>query len=94
MEAETPQEKAAAMAAQALEIMASDPEHADQRISSTHYDHDLLPVERPACAGCGATPLRLLPCSGTCGGKERFCDAACFARSWKEHRERCGCRKK
>jgi hypothetical protein len=93
LEAETPAAKQDAELRGASEVLQTDPEHAALRLSATVYARELQPVERPACAGCGATPIRLLRCSGSCGGeKEQFCSAACFSRSWADHRRRLGCR--
>ena len=100
LEAKTPEEHALASQIKRTQLMAADPEHFQQRIATRT---SLVPVvggggcERPACAGCGATPLTLKKCTGSCGGAGedgKFCSAECFARSWKAHKRKTGCRNK
>ena len=90
MEATTPLDHVLSQIAARAEMARDYPEHAATRVSAGRVVDG--PVERPACAACGATPLTLKKCSGTCGGSERFCGAACFATAWPDHKKRLGCR--
>ena len=51
-------------------------------------------TQRPACSACGAQPLTLKVCSGTCGGAARYCDATCFAAHIRQHMRESGCKKR
>jgi hypothetical protein len=59
------------------------------RVDVRTYDVRTL----PACAACGATPLALKKCGGTCGGAARYCDAVCYAAHVKQHMRESGCKK-
>lgn len=53
-------------------------------------------VRSTACAGCGATPLKLKRCKGSCGGsgaQGKFCSRECFTKSWEAHSQKTGCRR-
>jgi len=89
LEAVTPEEKELWRAKQVIDVGFD-----ARRISTNAYTHDIPAIGRPVCAGCGATPLKLKSCTGTCKGAGKFCSADCFARSWKEHRKTTGCRKR
>jgi hypothetical protein len=54
----------------------------------------LSAVPRPACDACGATPLALRACGGTCGGAARYCGAACYAGHVRQHMRDTGCKKR
>jgi hypothetical protein len=93
LEAKTREDHALAMTMQRASLAAADPEHVESRLSSRVVQAGA--VARPACAGCGATPLTLKLCTGSCGGagaEGKFCGDACFRRSWKAHKKRTGCR--
>lgn len=85
LEAMSPEEKAA-------HCIAMNVRNAPGRVDRYSYDHDVEPVPRPACDACGATPLTLLKCGGSCGGVARYCTKECGQRNWKAHKAATGCR--
>ena len=95
LEAATPEEHALASQLQRARLQEEDPEHWQQRSALRANDVPLGGTQRPACAGCGAQPLTLKLCKGSCGGAGadgKFCGSECFARSWREHKQKTGCR--
>lgn len=54
----------------------------------------VAPVPRDCCAACGASPLVLKKCGGSCGGAVRYCGAACFAAHVRQHMSESGCKKR
>ena len=95
LEAKTPEEHQLASQMQRARLQQADPEHWEQRSA---LRANLVPtggMQRPACAGCGATPLTLKLCKGSCGGAGadgKFCSTECFVANWKAHKEKTGCR--
>ena len=69
------------------------PAHGEpRRVDVSH----LLPALRPCCAGCGARPLVLKKCKGSCGGAGtdgKFCSIECAQRNWTAHKAKTGCHK-
>jgi hypothetical protein len=51
-------------------------------------------VPRERCAACGASPLVLKKCGGSCGGAVCYCDAVCHAAHVREHMRESGCKKR
>jgi hypothetical protein len=86
LEAATPEARALANAV----VMQAGP----QRVDFVELPADTPAVARPACTGCGATPLALKKCAGTCGGAARYCGAACYAAHVRQHMRDAGCKKK
>jgi hypothetical protein len=95
LEAETPEEHARAMQMLRAQLMQEDPERWEGRIARRTSLGPVGATQRPACAGCGGTPLTLKLCKGSCGGAGadgKFCSTECFARSWRAHKQKTGCR--
>ena len=88
LEARTSEELAAADAA-----VVADAENLSQLYVTSSAGGAAVPVDRGRCASCGAAPLVLKRCGGTCGGRVKYCGAACYAAHVREHMQRDGCRK-
>jgi hypothetical protein len=48
------------------------------------------PPAAPICANCRSSIYELLKCSGSCGGKVRYCSTDCQKTHWKSHKYMCG----
>ena len=90
LEAQTPEELQLARQQQHEHLASSN----SFEMADIPSEEPLLGVERPACSACGAQPLTLKLCGGTCGGAVRYCDAACHAAHIRQHMRESGCKKR